>query len=284
MNEAEADLPARYGTGTANNVLNVTRAQKNTVIALKTRVYLVMGKYAEVITEANKLVPATAPFTAPTGVQYNLEPSVAAVYSNDVNTEVMLVSPFTTTDAPGTQNQMGYYYTWAGTGNLEYPLNTNAPGVYANPQWGDDDARKTQLTAVDAQVGTYTTKYSGVSPFIDWVPLIRYAEVLLNLAEAEAEVGSQERAIALLQAVHNRSDATWSYTGTSKLELINSILTERRIELLAEGFRANDIVRRGLPILSRGAGTATAPASIASDDSRYILPIPTSETTTNNDI
>jgi len=277
LNDAEAELPETY----SSRELATTRAHKNTAIALKTRVYLVMGRYADVITEGNKIVSQEAPFKTTSGVAYNLEDNVADVFENDVNEEVILAAPFAATDAPGTQNQLGYYYTWAGTGNLEYPLNTEAPGILANPQWEEDDARRTELTDVDSKVGTYTLKYSGDSPFIDWAPLIRYAEVLLNLAEAEAEVGDQARAIALLEAVHQRSDAAWAYTGSTQQELIDAILTERRIELLAEGFRTNDLFRRGLPILSRGAGSPTAPAMIEPSDSRYVLPIPTSETNTN---
>ncbi|WP_242927705.1 RagB/SusD family nutrient uptake outer membrane protein [Pontibacter vulgaris] len=280
LNEAEVDLPARYGTGTANNALNVTRAQKNTVIALKTRVYLVMGRYADVITEGNKLVSSTAPNTSiAEGVKYQLLPDPASVFATDVNQEIIFAAPFTETDAPGTQNQLGYYYN---AGNIEYYFNTNTTGIqgiYNNPQFEADDKRKTDLTAVYTGLSSkpvISLKYSAVSPYTDWVPLIRYAEVLLNIAEAEAEVGDQVRAIALLQAVHNRSDATWLYTGVTKQDLVNAILTERRIELLGEGFRTNDLFRKGLPINSRGAG-----ASIDATDSRYVLPIPTSETTTN---
>ena len=40
-----------------------------------------MGRYADVITEANKLVPATAPFVAPTGVPNALNASIAAVFA-----------------------------------------------------------------------------------------------------------------------------------------------------------------------------------------------------------
>jgi len=283
LNEAEADLPARYGTGAANNALNTTRAQKNTVIALKTRVYLVMGRYADVITEGNKLVPASAPNTSiGEGVKYQLLPDVASVYATDVNQEVIFAAPFTETDAPGTQNQIGYYFN---AGNIEYYLNsstTGIQGVYSSSQFEADDKRKTDLTSVYTGLASkpiISLKFSAVSPYADWIPLIRYAEVLLNLAEAEAEVGDQARAVALLQAVHNRSDASWTYTGTTKTDLVNAILTERRIELLAEGFRTNDIFRRGQAINSRGAG-----AAIESTDPRYVLPIPTSEVNTNPEL
>jgi hypothetical protein len=277
LEEAEEGLQESYATP----ALNTTRAHKKTAVALKTRVYLVMGRYADVIAEANKIVPESAPFASTGGVEYQLESDVATVYTNYTNSEAIFSAPFADLDAPGTQNQLGYYYN---AGNIEFFLNTTS-GIYANPQFEEDDARKTDLTA------TYTglsakpvilTKYTGVSPFTDWVPLIRYAEVLLNLAEAEARVGSQERALALLQAIHHRSDATWEYTPENQEDLVNAILTERRIELLGEGFRTNDFFRTGQPILSSGAGSATELASIPLTDPRYVLPIPTAETLTNS--
>jgi hypothetical protein len=52
LDEAEANLPANYATAD----LNTTRAHKNTAIALKSRVYLNMGKFDKVVEEAEKIV------------------------------------------------------------------------------------------------------------------------------------------------------------------------------------------------------------------------------------
>ena len=273
LNEAEAGLPETQGSA----LLNTTRAHKNTAIALKTRVNLVKGDYAGVITEGNKIVSAAAPFTAPTGVKHALQADITSVFKAPYTTAESIFSvPMAATNAPGTQNQLGYYYN---AGNLEYYLNTSEPGIYADPQWTADDDRKSKLTAEYSGVGKHLTKFSGVSPYTDFVPVIRYAEVLLNLAEAEARVGDQERALALLEAVHHRSDADYDFGDLSQQELIDAILTERRIELIAEGFRANDIVRTGQPIRSQGAGTDIAPT-----DPRYIFPIPVSEVNNNPDL
>lgn len=271
LDEAETDLPTNYSTA----LLNTTRAHKNTAIALKTRVYLAKKDYAKVITEANKIVPAVAPFKAASGVANALQANIADVFKAPfTTTESILSFPMADTNTPGTQNQLGYYYN-VGNGNLEYVLNKNAPGIYANAQWGATDARR-GMTTVHATHGPHLTKFSGVTPFIDFVPQIRYAEVLLNLAEAETEVGSAVRARALLDAVHQRSDATYNFGVLDKAGLTNAILTERRIELLGEGFRANDVFRLGQSINSLGVGALLAPS-----DARYIFPIPVAETINN---
>ncbi|MEK6547621.1 MAG: RagB/SusD family nutrient uptake outer membrane protein, partial [Bacteroidota bacterium] len=227
LNDAETELPDSYGTA----LLNTTRAHKNTAIALKTRVKLVMGDYAGVITEANKIVSASAPFKSSSRVAHALQSDVSAVYKAPYTTTESIFSfPMDATNAPGTQNQLGYYFN---AGNVEYYLNTGSIGIYNNPQFAATDDRKTKLTVATTAVAKFpsSTKFSGVSPYVDFVPNIRYAEVLLNLAEAEAESGNLTRATALLKAVHGRSDAAYVFPALdTKADVIKAILTERRIE------------------------------------------------------
>ncbi len=276
LNDAETELPDSYGTA----LLNTTRAHKNAAIALKTRVKLAMGDFAGVITESNKIVSATAPFKSSARVAHALQSDVSAVFKAPYSTTESIFSfPMDATNAPGTQNQLGYYFN---AGNVEYYLNTGSIGIYSNPQFAATDDRKTKLTVATTSVAKFpsSTKFSGVSPYVDYVPNIRYAEVLLNLAEAEAEAGSLTRAIALLKAVHGRSDASYVFPALdTKADVIKAILTERRIEFLAEGFRANDVTRRGDPMVSFGAG-----ATIQPSDPRYIYGIPLVEVQTNPSI
>lgn len=272
LNEAEAELPDTYSTP----LLRTTRAHKNTAIALKTRVLLAKQDYAGVITEANKLVPAKAPFKSPVRVAHELQADVVTAFRSPYTTlENILSFPMGVNDAPGTQNQIGYYFN---AGNVEYFINTGSTGIYSHPQFAATDDRKANLTVSRTSVSANpsSTKFSGASPYIDFVPQIRYAEVLLNLAEAEAEAGSQERALALLEAVHQRSHGGATFKDLTKEGLIQAILTERRIEFLGEGFRANDILRRAEPINSFGAGALIQPT-----DNRYIFGIPVIESQSN---
>ena len=279
LDEAEAGLPDTYGTA----LLRTTRAHKNTAIALKTRVYLAMGNYAKVLEEGNKLVPATAPFTNSARTAHALQANVVNVFAAPFTTSESIFSfPMADTNAPGTQNQLGYYYSGAGNGNLEFSLNKTGAGIYIDPAWPATDARKSALTqnaTISGVLHSYPIKYGAVSPFTDFVPMIRYAEVLLNVAEAEALApgGNLVRAKALLQAVRTRSDATYVYGAlTTPAALEAAILKERRIELLAEGFRYNDLARKAAPLPSFGAG-----ASIPVTDQRYTFTIPSGELNTN---
>lgn len=269
LNFAEANLPANY----SSSALNVTRAHKNSAIALKTRIYLHMQRYTDVITEANKIVPAAPPFVAPTGVGHRLEASVASVFPSGQTLENILSFPFTSLDLPGTQNSLNQYYSPGSLGgNGDYSLNLGATGIASDATWTATDARRAFNVVVSGK--TWLRKWTSNE---NYVPAIRYAEVLLNLAEALARTnGVDARAILLLNAVRGRSDAATVLAPATQAALIDAILTERRIELLGEGFRSRDRMRLLLPFQAKG----TAPA-VGTSDPQYLWPIPLSELLVN---
>lgn len=270
LDEAEAGLPSTYSTA----LLNTSRAHTNTAIALKTRVYLTMGNNAKVIEEASKIVSNTAPYTAPTGVAHALQASILTIFNSSyTTTESIFSMPMTALDYVSGQSSLGYEFNT----NQEYSLNPN--GIYGNATWRVTDARKTMVRT--NTTGTYLTKYAHPQ-FLDYVPVIRYSEVLLNYAEAAAKTGNLTKATELLNAVRKRSDPTYVFpaaaTATSA-DLVNTILIERRIEFLGEGFRSNDLLRNLLTIPGKG----TAPA-ISPSQPEYIFPIPNAEISSNKDL
>ncbi len=274
---AEANLPLTYTTAT----LSTTRAHRNTAIALKTRVYLAMQDYAKVITEANKIAAqTTAPFSATSGVAHALQANIVNVFRTPyTTTESILSMPMTSTagDNPGTQNQLAYYWsrTPAGVGNGEFSLNPS--GIVANTGWTAADARRGFNATVSGKL-YLNTKYTVASPFTDWAPIIRYSEVLLNLAEALARTntGVNVRALALLNAVRQRSDAATVLAPATQADLINAILLERRIEFLGEGLHNFDHMRLLLTIPAKGPVAAKAPG-----EPGYIWPISADELSLN---
>ncbi len=90
--------------------------------------------------------------------------------------------------------------------------------------------------------------------FTGWI-LFRYAEALLNYAEAKAELSTltQEDIDKTIKLLRDRvgmpnliisdipTDPNWLFPGLSPV--INEIRRERRVELIAEGFRWDDIAR-----------------------------------------
>lgn len=271
LNEAEADLPLTY----ASALLNTTRAHRNTAIALKTRVYLNSGNYDKVIEEAKKIVSNQIPFIAATGVNHKLQNIVEIFTTNYTSTESILSVPMTELDNVTGQSSLPYVFN----ANAEY--NLNPKGIWGDTAWKSSDLRRTfARTASGVQ---FLTKYNKPSPFLDYLPIIRYAEVLLNYAEAAAYTGDLTKSIELLKAVRNRSDPSYTFsseTTATKTALINTILKERRIELLGEGFRSNDLLRNLQPLPAKSSSSLSAP-EVKPSQENYIFPLPNVEIVTN---
>lgn len=290
LNYAETNVPLKYATA----ALNTTRIHRNTVVALKTRVYLSMGDYANVITEANKIVPATAPFTAAAsgGVANALQADITSVFKTYTTAESILSMPFTANDAPGNSLATNYLPVAADASGLgsvgSGQFYLFEKGIISDPGWKSTDRRRSLIFTTPSGTNAgrkWNAKFATGSPYTDYIPVIRYAEVLLNLAEALANVnGVDARALALLNAVRQRSDATTTFTASSKADLLDKVINERRIEFLGEGLRNGDLMRLGLPIPAKTpTGSTPVPASNPGDNN-YIWPIPNSETLYNKSI
>jgi hypothetical protein len=122
----------------------------------------------------------------------------------------------------------------------------------------------------------YIQKYTGtLGEFADRLPIIRVAEVYLTRAEARAEQGNTSGAQADLNAVRNaRTLEDVTATGD---DLIEAILTERRLELAFEGHRFFDLKRRAMDIPK----PQTAFGVLPYDDFRVLAPFPNSEVQSN---
>ena len=309
---AETNLPA----GTAGTAVNTYRATKAAAIALKMRVKLHMGDYAGVISEGNKIVSTAAPFVSTIG-GWALTATADGPFSAAGGANASKENIFSIKNDP----QDGISVNGSLAGQLG-PANLGGRGVVAvspiiwnNSAWKCDDKRRTLLYASGTNningTSIMTIKYKDFTTRGDWAPQMRYAEVLLTLAEAEARQSGtvSVRAVALLNAVRDRAlanPATETYTVANfadKVALIKAILFERRVELLLEGRRWGDISRLtgandanyspgGVPAKASngtqgaaiyGCNLAFTPtrAAIPYSDYRFVWPIPADEITQN---
>jgi len=277
LNDAEPLAIEKYST----NLLNTTRIHLNTIVAFKTRVYLHMNNWASVISEADKIVSANAPFTASAGVAFVLNPDYKALWADPYTSKESIFSmPFTTTNTPGTQNGLPHYY--APPSSESYYLNT-APG-YAYALMDATDVRKTMLVVSGGR--NYLGKWLDFTTLTNYAPVIRYAEVLLNLSEAIVRNGNAvtQRAVDLLNEVRTRSFATGAYTidtFTTVESFLDAVMLERNIEFLGEGLRNMDLLRLGLTIPGKNGGSMGTVTEVAPDSPTYIWPIPGNELTFN---
>ena len=136
-----------------------------------------------------------------------------------------------------------------------YPLS----GKTNRRQWNYETAPEPPATgfyarkAIDESLTAGDSERSGM----DWVE-IRFAEVLLNLAEAANEIGQSTEAYDLLFQIRERAgieSGSGMYgikSGMTQNELRDAILLERRLEFFSEGMRPKDLRRRRMYSLLNG--------------------------------
>lgn len=312
---AETNLPA------TSSVNSVTRATKGAAIALKTRVKLHMEDFAGVITEGAKLgTSATAaPYTSPIG-NYKLTDSPDGPFLNNKSTESVFSIENSAAANGGVNGALPNMFgpaTIVGQTTTfgARALVATSPNLYNAAFWVSSDTRRSLLQVQANTSGAkyfYNFKYRDPTNATDYAPIIRYAEVLLNVAEAYARTTAlSPNALSLLNAVRNRAVATADRyvafaTGDA---LTQAILNERRVEFAGEGRRWPDITRLsqsafkvvggGIPAKClvtdlKGDGTqynivtrpvvTTSKAAIPYTDFHYIWPLPVDEVTRNPNV
>ncbi|ALW85445.1 hypothetical protein AUC43_10265 [Hymenobacter sedentarius] len=251
LTEAIADLPA---VTPARSIQNVGRATKEAGRALLARVYLYKGDYVKAADFAGQVI---------TGNQYALNPSPRDAFYTFTTKESIFSVAFNSTDNPNTNNAIGQHYGPDRRADI-----TVTPYVASTGPLSATDKRRTTLLDVRG-ANTFTAKFYAVD---NWVPVIRYPEILLTRAEALAQTSATPsvEAITLLNQVRTRSTTAVPVTSVAtQAGLIDAILEERRLELAFEGFRLYDLLRYKRDIPAHG----TVPL-VKYNDPRVIFPIP----------
>jgi len=281
-----------------------------------------MGQWDSVRIEGNKLIPAVVNPLAPTTAislvgGHALLASPAGAFGSPGGNSITVENIFSIKNDPldnGSVNgALASQYGSADLGGRG--LVSISPIIWNNAGWLASDLRRSTLYRTGANAistSIMTTKYTDYIGRGDNCPIIRWPEVLLNQAEAEARLSASsvsQRAVDLLNMVRNRassSPAATQYTiasFASPTALVAAILLERRIEFLAEGRRWPDIHRTavdpivavrpvgipakmtngtsGIALYGIGVPVTTGLPAIPYSDFRFIWPIPIGEVTQN---
>jgi hypothetical protein len=230
-----------------NKVNGITRASKGAAIALKTRVYLHKRDWEGVKRETAKLVNGTtAPFSSPVG-GYTLESSPETPFlSYSGNTESIFSIENNSDDNGSVNGAMSAMMSARDGGRA---IVTSSPTLYNSNYWLEDDKRRNLLLYRESDQYYFCDKYQNPQTREEYAPIIRYAEVLLNNAEAALRSNDKTLALEMLNAVRNRSladPAAQAYKASDFADdkaFMEAILWERRIEFHGEGRRWEDIHR-----------------------------------------
>lgn len=264
--EDVSSLPEGFGS----DGFDATKASQAAAHALRMRVYMCMENWDKAIEEGKKI----------TG--FSLIPAIATMFDAPYacTEENIFSSPMTTSDRSGSQSHpVGFFYH--GAGQISCVNNIN--GIYT--EYAIEADARTAFCFTDDKGYTYCEKYDEYSTRLEWIPLFRYGEILLNLAECYYNTGDESSAIAALKQVRTRSIpeasdplVTYKETGEALWKVIDN---ERRWELLTEGVRGYDISRRAEDFLHPLTDGSWEVAASVSDRTRYCWAFPLYETTVN---
>lgn len=247
--DAEVKLPL-----TATDAYSkVARATKGAARGLLMRIYLYKGDYAKAQQYADLIISSNL---------YALNSDIKTTFSAPYTSNESIFSvAHNGSDNPNTNNALGQHYGATLRGDI-----TVSPDYLALMDITTD---KRFLSLVQKVGSNYwSTKYA--AGVLDWVPVLRYSEVLLTKAEALARLSAtvSVEAVNLVNQVRTRAAAA-PIAPLTKDELINLIIRERRIELAFEGQASFDFQRLKLDIPAHGLVT------VQPWGSQYrILPIP----------
>jgi hypothetical protein len=179
-----------------------------------------------------------------------------------------------------------------------WPLNNPAPNRTSDLEWtfqesaieGQANSRitATSFNCRKAVDGTLEGGAASLSSPTDWIE-IRFAEVLLNLAESANEISNSAVPYEVLPAIRDRAgieaggDNLYGLAaGMDQDQLRDAIMLERRLELVFEGKRSADLRRRrmyetingshrfGYEILRTAAFDALSPTAEILDDRKVL--------------
>lgn len=280
-------LPTSYSSS------DIGRATKGAAIALKCRVHLYNKEYGDAIVAAEQLAK----------FGYDLVPAedfsnifLPALENNNVESifEVQFLGRTGESNVGSAFNE--YSEALPSFGSSVFGPITELVGIY-----DADDIRfeatvirpgdffgGVEYTASNSSTGYSYKKYVTDEPTVtddgdaNFI-VLRYAEVLLNLAEAENEENGPDGAYEPINKIRNRAGLDDLPTGLNQDQMRNAIKLERRKELAFEGHHYFDLLRYGADDLKAAMEDVTSiPGHERVFESRFILwPVPQAEITIN---
>lgn len=274
--QIDKDLTDAFGLMT-NTTKNSSYVTKYVARAMQARVALFKGDWAGAKTAALDVV-TNGGYTLTTAANLPNYWKSATPVTNKVETIFEITSDATNNN--GT-NALAYMYDQSGYGDAI----------------ASDDLYN-QYTATDARINLFITttragqtvrvvnKYPNTNNTADKddSKVIRYAEVLLTLAEANYRLNDETNALLYLNMVAKQRDPSFAgYTATGT-QLLANIILERRKELAFEGLRYWDLQRLKADVVRVNTNNnyvGVTPVLIPYSDYRRIWPIPQAEIDVN---
>jgi len=264
LNSTIADLPVSY----ASSGFTRGRATKGAANALLSRIHLYRAEWQLAADKAEAVLDDETLYQPAGNYNFWGENNSEYVFSIQ-NSEI-------DNGQTGSGGWASYYNSAEDGGRGDAPFSAYLIDAYAANDERFTDLSKENINTEGVSL-LYTTKFPDVVTNSDNSPIIRTTEVMLNRAEALAQLnGVNDESLQLINDLRSRAGLDVLNAGdfSSKEAFVEQILEERRKELAFEGHRRMDLLRNDLPL--RPEGDPHFDASKPGQN-RTILPVPQRE-------
>ncbi len=230
--QINADLAQAEQLVTNTNEATTTRATIGAVKAVHARVYLYQGDWANAVAKADEVI----------GLGYELAEDYGDLFDAEgIDTPEDIFKVLYTAQQ---YQSVGYYLNSTDDGGrAELSPSEDLVAAY------DPDDARLAWSIKDDGAGTISGVKFPTTAGAEDIHVIRFAEVLLIKAEAQARLGDLAGAVETYNPIRVRAGLPEHELGsdvTTQEEVLAAIDHERRVELAFEGDRWPDLVRRGV--------------------------------------
>ncbi|PRY21928.1 putative outer membrane starch-binding protein [Spirosoma oryzae] len=268
----------------AISVLPATTSQPGRVVktaaqTLLAKVYLTQKNYADAQTLLQAVVSSG---------QHTLLSSPSDVFSisNENNKEIIFAVQFAS-GVNGNTEGSTLFQQFSPSGTVSGAKGHNLPTKSLYALYTSADKRKSAYLTATSSGTPWSKKFTQPTTVItdggSDVVVLRYADVLLMLAEVQNELGNTSGAATNLNLIRTRAGLD-NTTATTQADLRTAIDLERRFELVGEGHRWFDLLRSGNAVSVMNNWFAANNSQITITTNSLLLPIPQSQVNTDPSI
>ena len=268
LTEAIGVLPA---TSTQQGRVRQTAAQ-----TLLAKVYLTQQNYAAALPLLQAVVASG---------RHALQANPADVFSltNEGNSEIIFAVQFASGVNGNSEGSIAFQQ-FSPSGTVAGAKGHNLPTKSLYALYASTDRRKDTYVAVTTLGTPYLKKLTAPTTVItnggSNAVVLRYADVLLMLAEVQNELSSPTDAATALNLVRTRA-GLGATAATTQAGLRTAIALERRLELVGEGQRWFDLLRTGTAIAVMNSFFAASNILVTIDSHHLLMPVPQAQVNTD---
>lgn len=254
------------------------RVIKTAAQALLAKVYLTQQSYAAALPLLQAVVSSG---------RHALQANPADVFSltNENNSEIIFAVQFASGVNGNSEGSIAFQQ-FSPSGTVSGAKGHNLPARALYSLYAATDRRRGTYVAVTSAGTPFLRKLTAPAVVTDGgsnAVVLRYADVLLMLAEVQTELNSLPEAAANLSLVRTRAGLAATAANTPA-DLRAAIALERRLELIGEGHRWFDLLRTGTAVSVMNSFFQASNILTTIGPNNLLMPVPQSQVNTDPSI